>query len=77
MFHQHLQIPPSMPNAHIAEKGRNHAGEFSGDSLDLLFECQALGCGLGSDLLVFMPSVRNADLDLTPQVGWVRRLLGF
>lgn len=77
MFHQRLHIPPELPTFQVAETARDHAAEFSGDSLGLLFECQALGCGLGNDLLALMPSVSNADLDLTPRSSWVRRLLGF
>jgi hypothetical protein len=77
MFHQRLHTPPSMPTdrgdgaLHDPEEG------FRRDSLDLLLECQALGCGLGNDLLGFMPSVETSEMESSVRTGWVRRLLGF
>ena len=77
MFHQRQHTPPSMPTdrgdgaLHDPEEG------FRRDSLDLLLECQALGCGLGNDLLGFMPSVETSEMDSSARTGWVRRLFGF
>jgi hypothetical protein len=72
----HLRISQS-PEASLTPA--DNAGEegLASNSSDLLFECHAMDCGLGLDLLAFMTSVGNPDLDRAPGAGWVRRLLGF
>ena len=74
MLHQRTLLSPE-----ASLSPADNAGEdgFASASRDLLFECQAMGCGLGLDLLALMPSVGNPDLDRAPGAGWVRRLLGF
>lgn len=77
MFHQRQDTPPSMPTDRGDGALHDHEEHFRCDSLDLLLECQALGCGLGNDLLGFMPSVETSEMDSSVRTGWVRRLFGF
>ena len=77
MFHQRQHTPLSMPTDHGDGALHDHEECFRRDSLDLLLECQALGCGLGNDLLGFMPSVETSEMESSVRTGWVRRLLGF
>ena len=77
MFHQRQDTPPSMPTDR-GDAGLLLPNQLPGhSSLDLLLECQALGCGLGNDLLGFMPSVETSEMDSSVRTGWVRRLFGF
>lgn len=77
MFHQRLHTPHSLPANHVDEATHDPANGLLIDSLDLLLECQILGCGLGNDLLEFMPSVEASEMDSIVRTSWVRRLLGF
>lgn len=74
MLHQRT---PLSTEASLSPGGNADEDGFASASRDLLFECHAVDCGLGLDLLAFMPSVGNPDLDRAPGAGWVRRLLGF
>jgi hypothetical protein len=74
MLHQRTPLSPG-----VSLTPADNAGEegFASASRDLLFEYHVMDCGIGLDLLAFMPSVGNPDLDRAPGAGWVRRLLGF
>lgn len=74
MLHQRIPLSSEAP---LSSADNADDARLISASRDVLFECQAMGCGLGLDLLAHMPSVGNPDLDRAPGASWVRRLLGF